>query len=162
MKFDWYHFVLIVVVYFKLKKQTSFEEKKIDKGDKILHMLPKIDNIKYHIAFLILIPLFMVFSKLNSIFIERFISISSLVMGYRSLQSYIDSQNHVNIIFPLTVLMCIMLLHNKILEMKNIYSIYTYIFIIGIMCLLNGSTTTIQLTNDFMIVHSLYYIFKRY
>lgn len=158
MKFDWYHFILLIFVFFTLKKQKRYFNN--SDTDKIHKLLPRIPNIKIHMILICLFPFIMIASKLNSRFFESYVSFIVIIMGYRCFQYILDTSNHVDLFFPSVVLFCVLLLHQKMVSLENVNIIYVYITILGIIRLMTHETSTVQLLNDFVIVHSIFYVLK--
>ena len=154
MTFEWYHFILLIFVYFHIKNQDPY----VNTSDKIVEHLPKIENTYGTLLFIV--PILLALPNMNHNFLETYLGYISIILAFRCVQSKLDVNNHVNIMVPSLLLFCILAIQKVIVPRAHVSTVYIYVLIFSGLQILNRKTSTLQLTNDIVIVHFLFYMLK--
>ena len=156
-KFEWYHFMIFVFIFYMYKRYMR-NKNKID--DRLLKELPVVKNLQLHIFLLAILPFVLFSSKLENLPIEKTSALLISIIGFRCLQYYINEKQNLDFLYPTIITMSLMFMKYEIVSRENVASVYSYDVLMGILLLLNRQSDTNQLINDFVLVHSMFYLLK--
>lgn len=160
MKFEWYHVISLIFIYFNLKKQKEYKNESTT--DKIAMTMPNIPNVDMHTLLLCMIPFGVIASKIDVGFLENLLAFISIVLGFRCIQKKLDESTHIDHVVPIMTMLAILSINKQIISVEYIYPVYSYLCLISILRLSSKKTSTLQVMNDIISTHSLFYIFKYY
>lgn len=163
LTFQWYHFIFICIIYITyrnslLKPKDSKDSKRVDNFAKYL---PKNSNLDLHILFLSFVPLFIFMSKLDLKVVEHVLSLFSYYAFYKSMQYYIDPSISLQYLLPIVTLTSLTFIQKKIVDISNLSNVYMYIFFIGLLQIVSRKYHTIDVMDQIVLAHVVFYVFKQ-
>ena len=118
MKFEWYHVITLIFIYFNLKKQKEYKNESTT--DKLAIALPNIPNIDMHTLLLCMIPFGVIASKIDVDFLENLLAYISIVLGFRCIQKKLDESTHIDHVVPIMTMLSILSITKKIITIEYI------------------------------------------